>query len=238
MRWQANWMLRLAALGLALQNRGGAAIAVPPPPSPDRAITLTGDGLLVAWAAPWPKFLSRADGALRVELAGYEEASRPGLPEVPFASVLLALPPVGDPVIQVRQETESTALVPGSLAIGPYPRATERDGSSGKVDGGAFAPGNPDPAATSFPPRSIQLDVLGVAGGIRLARLTFYPLHRAGAEWRMTTWLSAEVRFNAPAHARQTPLSRRVRSVPIRAAPATDPHDSAGVSSQPKREST
>jgi len=180
---------------------GGEAVASPPIADARPAVTLTADGLILDWRAPPAQLAPQADGAVRVELAGYAQTDRPGEPQLPFASALIALPPDAIPTVEVLLSEASEQLLPGPLAIAPRPEGVVRD-SAGEVIGGAFAP-----ATEAHPIRHdpIEIDILGSVRGVRLARVTFYPVtlidefgFPQSSRLRLVTHLRAAIHFNAP----------------------------------------
>ncbi len=156
-------------------------------------VTLRPDGLAVEWNAPSANIGAQADGTARVTLPGFATLDRPGLPQAPFASALIALPPNAQPSVEVEQAEEHTIALPGPLASAPQPDGVQRD-MQGNVIGGAYAPAEARP----FNPAVIELEPLGLVRGVRLARLVFYPVRLVNDEWRLATHVRAVVRFNAP----------------------------------------
>ena len=153
-----------------------------PAPVPRPGVTLTSDGLILDWRAPPAQILAHDDGTFGVLMPGYLWGDRPGAPQLPYASVLVALPPDAEPAVQVLLAEETGQPLPGPLALTPLPKSVEGD-SEAQAIGGAFAPA----AAALDPPRDpITLEDIGVMRGVRLARVTFYPA-RLNAECGMQT---------------------------------------------------
>lgn len=174
----------LVSLAVARQP---LAEAVPPTPNAQPVIMLTTDGLVVEWHAEWPKVTRRADGTLKVEMAGYPLTYEPdGLP-LPFASILIALPVDGTPTLQLLEAEVSKTTLPGLSPLNSSPNENR----------------------TPPPQDALELHVLGVVRGVRLARLTFYPLIPTADEgiWRFTTQARVTVQFNNPTPLTPTPDS-------------------------------
>jgi hypothetical protein len=167
-------------------------------PGAQPVIALTADGLIAEWSAPEPALERLADGTVRISVPGYGTLARPGLPQLPVASFLIALPPGANPSLELQAVEERTLPLPGPLALAPQPQGVERD-SEGNVIGGAFS--METPGVSEIPgvlPASVELEELGVLRGARLARLTFYPARPEGGSLRVTTRVRVAVHFNAP----------------------------------------
>jgi hypothetical protein len=151
------------------------------------------DGLSVEWSAPALTVADQADGTARVTLPGFATLDRPGWPQVPFASALIALPPGTQPTLEIQSVGEQALALPGPLALAPQPDGVERD-AAGNVIGGAYASAKSRP----FNSAVIELELLGLLRGVHLARLVFYPVRSVNAEWRLTTHVRVVVRFDTP----------------------------------------
>ncbi len=152
--------------------------AAPPSVGATPAVTLTAEGLSLEWRAESLNLTRRADGTTGVDVPGYTLQQQPGTPRLPFASHLIALPPEGTPTVHALIREDSKIILPGRVLY------------NAPASDGAFA---------SLPTEPIELRVLGVVRGVRLARLTFYPLSLNAQTWRFTTHIQVEVRFNTPA---------------------------------------
>jgi hypothetical protein len=198
-RWR-RWNLILsaaAALG-PMFSTGTSALAAPGARADARPdVTLVPDGLRIEWSAAPPQIAARADGAIQIDIPGFARLRRPGQPALPFASALIALPPDGAPKLQLLSSTESELTLPGPVAVAPAPSGAQSD-EAGNLIGGAFAPAEVEGEGPMSP---IELTEIGTARGVRLARLTFYPVHRSGAGWRFTPRVQIALTFGAPARA-------------------------------------
>jgi len=200
---------------------GGEASASPPMPDPRPSAIMTGDGLILDWHAPPAQIALQADGTTLAAMSGYLQASQPGAPQIPFASVLIALPPDADPALQVLRVEETLQPLPGPLAIAPRPDGVTRDPAGNPV-GGAYTPAAGKSTVRHDP---IEFEDIGVMRGVRLARLTFYPVRPVNAECgnqnvecvRITTHLRIAIAFNSSIGYRQShdPLLAAVRSTVI-----------------------
>ncbi|MGQ0605312.1 MAG: C25 family cysteine peptidase [Anaerolineales bacterium] len=171
---------------------GAAPTFVGGPVTP--SVTLLEDGVQFEWQAPLPTLFLTTEGAAQPTLAGFETLNTPNLPRVPFASVLVALPPDAKPDITVDFQNDDTLPLPASLARAPQPAGVQRD-ARGDVLGGAYAAALAEP----FAPNVVELEEAGVARGVRLARVMFYPARPEGESLRVTTRVRATIRFNGTA---------------------------------------
>jgi hypothetical protein len=158
------------------------------------AVTVMEDGVQVEWTTPALTLTVGADGVTRARLAGYAELTQPGRPRVPAASTLLALPPGAEPEVVIESVDDHLQTLPAPLALSPQPEGVARDGA-GRVIGGAFSPAGTLP----FQPPVVELAEIGIVRGVRLARLTFYPVRPEGDALRVTMRVRVRVRFNTPA---------------------------------------
>ena len=209
----------LLALGVVLNGAGGEAQASPPAPDARPKVIATPGGLVVDWHAPPAHIAPQADGSIQVSMPGYSQIDRPGEPRLPFASVLIALPPDAAPILQTLSVEETDQLLSGQLAIAPRPDGVRRN-SAGEPIGGAFSPATGTLAAPRDP---IVLEEAGILRGVRLARLSYYPVRPLGQYLRIATHLRASVTFNSVLRgaysvtttAALDPLLASVRSVVI-----------------------
>jgi hypothetical protein len=154
-------------------------------------VTLNADGLTLEWRAPAPAFSLDREGTT-ITLAGYDTLNTPGLPRLPFASVLIALPPQGEASLALEAHEDVTQALPAPLVIAPQPAGAQRN-QDGEVIGGAYAAAEALPVAFDV----VELEEIGVARGVRLARVTFYPARPEGGGLRVTTRVRATIRFSA-----------------------------------------
>ena len=194
-RLWVNSLLIAALLALA---GGTDAHAAPRAAAPGPSVAGDALGVTVAWQTP-PVALNSADGTLAVAVDGYARTSEPGTPDLPVSSVLLALPAGAAPTVNVESVTASTQPQTGALATVPQPEGVITD-AGGAVVAGALAPA----AATAFAPNVVELTPLGVAHGVTLARLTFYPVRPGAGGLIVTRQVRVRVSYNAPAAAATT----------------------------------
>ncbi|MCJ7537468.1 MAG: C25 family cysteine peptidase, partial [Anaerolineales bacterium] len=160
-------------------------------PDPKPRVTLTPGGLRVFWHAPAPQILTDPEGLTHVAVPGYELLDLPGVPQLPFSSVLVSLPPDSNPVLQVlsASETKQNLLTP--LVLGDQPAGVKRD-SAGQIIGGAFTDATKETFSVD---QAAILEPIGVVRGVHLARLSFYPVLPHGNTLRVTSSLEVEVDF-------------------------------------------
>jgi len=161
-------------------------------------VTASADGLLVDWRAPEARIVSGADGALRIDLPGYAETARPGAAILPFASVLVALPPGATPTLRILLIEEQDIPLLGPLALAPVPEGVLR-GGDGRVTGGAFWPAPETQRSQARESPAVVLEPAGVVRGVGLARLVFYPARPVGAGLRSTTHVRVALTFSGKA---------------------------------------
>ena len=160
-------------------------------------VTITADGLILEWRPQPPHVTATGAGAAQITLPGYGTTRQPGLPQVPFASILIALPSDAKPTVRILAHDERTQPLPGRLPIAPQPDGVRRD-ESGAPIGGAFSPAV---KAAGRPLDPIVLEEVGVVRGVRLARVTFYPVRPDGPLLRTTSQLRLSIAFNATSRA-------------------------------------
>ena len=183
----------------------GVASATSPIADPRPIVTAASDGLILDWSAPLPHIQPRSDSRIEVAIPGYSRIEQPGGPQLPFTSVLIALPPDSDPTVRILHIEETLLSLPGPLAIAPHPAGVLRD-KSGSIISGAFAPSLDTRDAPTEP---IQIEIIGVMRGVRLARVTFYPARpnaecalrvqnaRFACSLRVTTHVRVHILFNS-----------------------------------------
>jgi hypothetical protein len=219
-------LINLIILGCWLSSISVQALATPPGPGIVLRPTVvqTKDGLTLDWhvSASLVQISSRADGTINVALPGASQTDQPGLPELPFVSVLIAVPPDATPTLRVPVTEEQTIPLPAhkKLKLAPAPSGVQRD-ASGRVIGGALAPSST--TISSSMEQVVTLESVGVMRGVRLARVTFYPVRPVDGQpyIRVATHLSASVAFNTSTYriplpiAELDPLQAAVRSAVV-----------------------
>ncbi len=109
------------------------------------------------------------DGFQRIEANGLNTISQPGLPNVPTAGALIAIPAGYEVELEKIQERES---IVEDIVIEPAQRRFRC--GSGNADGFEFNRTVYDGNAT-FPTQNLRLEEVGEFHGLRLARVAFYP---------------------------------------------------------------
>ncbi len=225
--WRKRWFdLTIALVGgtlLISSGVGGEARASPPTPSAHPVVTATADGLLVEWRAPEVYIVSHADGTVGVLLPDYLQTAQPGTPRLPFISVLVAVPPGTNPSLRVVLAEESDRPLPGRLALAPFPKGVQRD-AAGHLIGGDFSPALSVQPVQSREAEPVHIEPAGVARGVRLVRLVFYPARPIGSypqeRLRVTTHVRVSITFEGqadslPGAASLDPFLAALRSVVI-----------------------
>ena len=151
-------------------------------------------GLIVEWSAPPPKISEGPDGRSMVDIPGFSNLNQPSAPRMPYASVLVALPPGANPTVEIMASSETTQPLKTPIVLGEQPGGVQLD-SQGQVLGGAFIPAIQEKVWTLKP---VVLERLGIMRGVHLARLSFYPALPEGGTLRLTSYLKVQVRYNAP----------------------------------------
>ncbi len=123
-------------------------------------ITLLPDGVQVVWPTPELVETVDADGRTILSLSGFNDDLT--------ASLLLALPPEGEPTLEFTE---------GGVEERPFPANLDSPPAEGPV---------------------LSLHEAGVLRGVRLARLTFRPVQPEGAVLRIAKLVSATIQFNSP----------------------------------------
>jgi len=170
-------------------------------PSPARASPVIGltisntlQGLSIDWTAPSVQISLQAGGVSRITLPGFEQLKQPGVPEVPFSAVLIAIPQGGEAILEIQQVEETLIPLSAPVARAGRPQGVLRS-EAGQAIGGAFTP---SPEIVSFSPPPLALETVGVLRGIQIARLIFYPARPIGTDLRLTTRVRASLSFNLP----------------------------------------
>lgn len=157
-------------------------------------------GVTLDWQASTFELAAAASNGGALQLPGYAILKRPGQPEVPFTSQLIALPAGSRPTLEiVSRETQVEALST-PLAIAPAPGSVVRD-AGGEIIGGAYDATDDlerVAAPTGGPTAPVVLETIGRMRGVDLARVVFYPLVPDGNTLQVTTAVQVRVHYNAP----------------------------------------
>lgn len=181
----------ILALLLVVASETGFSTAAPSPPEPGlRLLRADAGRLVLEWAAPPVQVTALGNGTVAVTAGDWPPTDRPGLPRLPFASTLIAVPPGTTPSLRLLWAEATTVPLPGPLPLAPQPEGALWD-ETGHPIGPAFAPADPLPA----PSAPVVLEDLGVLRGVRLARVVFYPALPEGDRLRVYRRVRAEVEF-------------------------------------------
>jgi len=169
-------------------------------------------GLTIEWVVPsvWVRPLD--DGTVNVVADGCAQMGQPGLPRLPFSSALVALPPGVSPHLRILSVEETALPLPAPVALAPWPEGVVRD-EGGRPVGGDFvshAKSGEIPAGGggwSAPRAPAALEEIGVARGVRLARLVLYPALPEGETLRVVRRLHVEVSWEMSAYSSPGPLT-------------------------------
>ncbi len=216
---RAGFVGLIALSGALSISVSAGAMGPPRTASPPPTVTATADGLLVDWRAPEARIVTGAAGALKIDLPGYAETAQPGAAILPFASVLVALPPRATPTVRILLIEERDMPLRGPLALAPVPEGVLR-GADGRVTGGAFSPAPEAQRSQGKESAAVALVPAGVVRGVGLARLVFYPARPIGAALRSTTHVRVALTFagkatNTPGTDVADPLLAALRAAVI-----------------------
>lgn len=154
-----------------------AASDDPAPPQP-AVLQADVEGVVLEWHAP--AFSRRSvvgdDGRsyIALDAPGWDQTEVPGQPQLPFASALAVVPPIGDVTLHVQVLESSRRSLPSPVVpaskmavIGDPPVALEPVWAQ---DERLYA------RAELYPGEVVTLEEVGWMRGHRLVRLTFFPL--------------------------------------------------------------
>ena len=157
---------------LLLISVGVDASAPIPTPGADPQITVLEDKIQITWHSPKPTFSQMGSGNFQVEMDGFNRTEMSGIPDLPAASVLVALPPGADPKLEIISTQEKGIIAPGSLRRNLEPNGVLR-GDQGEILGGDYSASSEE---ITFNPAVVELEMLGILRGVSLARLVYYPV--------------------------------------------------------------
>jgi hypothetical protein len=152
------------------------------------------DGLEIRWTAGEPVFAQGTDGAISVQVAGFDRVSTPGAPRLPVGVALIALPPGAQPALELLEAVEERLPAIGAIERAGQPLGIIT-GPGGQPLGGAYAPAE---ERMDFAPQVVEFEELGVLRGVRLGRLLYYPLLPAEDGLRWVGEIRARLIFNLP----------------------------------------
>lgn len=162
------------------------------------------DGVILEWRAAQIELRQQGDGAYAITLPGYRLLDQPGQLQVPVAVALLAVPPGMEPALELLELTQSRTSLPGQLARGKLPLGFNEDQPAQAQAGDEMA----DIIPLSQANRPVVLERLGVARGINLARVVFYPALPAENGLQQTTRVRLAVRFHPAGRTPAAPLGQ------------------------------
>ncbi|VAW35559.1 hypothetical protein MNBD_CHLOROFLEXI01-117, partial [hydrothermal vent metagenome] len=172
---------------------GKPTLSAPPSPSGEPQIMLLPDGLQLVWQAAEPTAVSQPDGTMTLTMPNFGMEQTAGLPAVPTASVLVALPPEATPELLITETAVTERPFPHAISINPQPSGALRD-AAGNAIGGDYIP----TAQRLVTIPTLSLTEAGVLRGVRLARLTFHPVQLDNGRYQLTETVTATIQFNSP----------------------------------------
>ncbi len=196
-------------LGLA----SGRAAAVEPPAAPLAQVAADASGVTLTWEAPDLQIETLAGGDLRLSVAGFSNQETPGQPRLPLASALVALPPGAAPRLDILDEPETFQPAAAPLELAPYPAGVTLD-AAGAPLAARTGPGASDlSAARPALDHAVVWEPLGVLRGVRLARVSFYPVRPAAGGLLRVRRVTARLDFGLPPTA--APAAARLAGDPL-----------------------
>jgi len=154
-------------------------------------ITLVEEGLTFSWESPQLKISKDQTGFNALRMQGFTNLRTPGLPMLPVASFLVAIPPEARPELIVTSLNERYQVLDGAIEVAPQPQGVLFD-ERGDPKGAAVAPAD----ALGFAPEPLVWEYLGVTRGLKLARVSFYPVIPLSGKLRIIEGI--EARFMYP----------------------------------------
>jgi hypothetical protein len=164
-------------------------------------------------ASNYLQIVHNSQGRAIVTMEGFQSLDLPGLPALPYSSALVALPPEGQPSLQIEILAEEFVELPAELALVPpisngleagfYPdlspendlyTAARQMNQNGLLEFTASSSMLPDQAAV--------LEEIGIIRGVRLARVVFYPLLPVVSDRELKSGVGARLAMTV--HARIT----------------------------------
>jgi hypothetical protein len=150
------------------------------------------EGFTLEWQAPEPQLSKEPDGTIKVNIEGFSQLNEPGLPQLPFSTRLIAIPPGTNPELEIVQVNVRVIPLGAPVSTAPTPEGVER-AVDGSIIGGALRPSE---NTRQFSPQTLELERLGRVREFELARLVFYPVRPQGENLHFTSSLHATVRFS------------------------------------------
>ncbi len=157
-------------------------------------------GVTLDWQASAFELAAAASSGSTLQLPGYATLKRPGQPEVPFTSQLIALPAGSRPTLEIVSRETQVEPLTTPMAIAPAAGSVVRD-ADGEIIGGVYDATDDlerVAAPTGGPTAPVVLEAIGRMRGVDLARVVFYPLVPDGNSLQVTTAVQVRVHYNAP----------------------------------------
>ena len=155
-------------------------------------ITVQAEAIQFSWQLPSAQVLTN-NGKTAVSMQGLDTIAETGLPQLPTKSFLLALPQGANPELVVETVQEEERPYSGSLAIVPQPSGVLRN-ANGEAIGGDYVAAIPKP----FVKPVAVLEEIGEMRGVRMARLTIYPVRPEDDRLRITQAIELRIDLNIP----------------------------------------
>jgi hypothetical protein len=202
-------------VSIGASNSHGSAALLPgvssPLPPGVRLLHADHSGLTLEWIAPSVQVQPLADGTVEVAAkdavnGAWAQTQYPGMPRLPFASALIALPPDAHPRLSFLSIEETAQSLPAPVALSPWPEGVLRD-ARGRPIGGTFAQTHARHPNVGQASQPVVLEEVGIVRGVRLARLTFYPALPEGQVLRLIQRLRVQVSWESLGHQARSPSS-------------------------------
>ena len=161
---------------------GTPALALPLTSSASPLITSDANGVVIEWQTAAPLLNSDPAGNTTVQIDRLQVDTSPGAAQLPFESLLVALPPQGSARLEIIQSQARQQPFSGRLAVNPLPDTALQ-------------------AAAAAVQQHVSLVEIGTTRGVRLARVTFYPVLPQDGQLSILEHVKIRVRFQAPAAA-------------------------------------
>jgi len=182
-------------VGLSLISfEDGEAWITPSSNDEQPEIVVNGDAVFVSWNTPETYDVQETGTGVRFHLPGYSLTATPGQVELPYAAVLLTFPKDVQPRVEILNLEKIPIAVTRPLSV-----AQEPDGVLYSQDGQMLGAGTAFPGArqvdvkhpVKHPP--VEFEPIGIARGIPVGRLVFYPLQQVGNDWFLIKKINIKV---------------------------------------------
>ena len=155
-------------------------------------IVVQSDQIQFVWQLPQAEMETVA-GETAVSMTGLDTIADTGLPQLPTKSFLLALPEGAHPELIIEMVQEEKRPYSGSLAIAPQPAGVLRNGDGEAIGGNYVAA-----AAKPFVQPVATLEEIGKMRGVRMARLTIYPVRPENYHLHVVQEIALRIDLNVP----------------------------------------